>query len=244
MKPFLKAAIVFYLVIYESFAAAQHAAEFTANYRASANGIGASALRKLEILDGGLYQLSNSLEAMLAGQVVARLTQTSEFYLNSHQLIPQSYDYLLTGISTRTTAINYDWDAGIAASNNNDQSWSVKLVSGVMDELSHQFALRLQIQRGETEKLEFQVIDEDEIEANRYRLLGKEVLNTALGRLNSTQLELQQAEGSERTTKIWLADDWQYLLIKIEQEDQSGLHIKLELENATVAGETVEPLAD
>ena len=113
-----------------------------------------------------------------------------------------------------------------------------------MDELSHQFALRLQIQRGETEKLEFQVIDEDEIEANRYRLLGKEVLNTALGRLNSTQLELQQAEGSERTTKIWLADDWQYLLIKIEQEDQSGLHIKLELENATVAGETVEPLAD
>ena len=244
MKPLIKAAIVFYLVTCGSFVSAQAVAEFTANYKASANGLGASALRKLEILDGGLYQLSNSLEAMLAGQVIARLSQTSEFYLNSHQLIPQSYDYLLTGISTRTTAISYDWDAGIAASNNNDQSWSVKLVSGVMDELSHQFALRLQIQRGETEKLEFQVIDEDEIEANRYRLLGKEVLNTALGRLNSTQLELQQAEGSQRTTKIWLADDWQYLLIKIEQEDQSGLHIKLELENATVAGETVEPLAD
>ncbi len=244
MKPFLKAAIVLYLLICESFASAQHAAEFTANYRASANGLGASALRKLQILDGDLYQLSNSLEAMLAGQVIARLSQTSEFYLNSHQLIPQSYDYLLSGISTRTTAISYDWDAGIAASSNNDQSSSIKLVSGVMDELSHQFALRLQIQRGETENLEFQLIDDDEIAVNRYRLLGKEILNTTLGRLNSTQLELQQAEGSQRTTKIWLADDWQYLLIKIEQEDQSGLHIKLELENATVAGQRVAPLPD
>lgn len=244
MKPFLKAAIVLYLLICESFASAQHAAEFTANYRASANGLGASALRKLQILDGDLYQLSNSLEAMLAGQVIARLSQTSEFYLNSHQLIPQSYDYLLSGISTRTTAISYDWDAGIAASSNNDQSSSIKLVSGVMDELSHQFALRLQIQRGETENLEFQLIDDDEIAVNRYRLLGKEILNTTLGRLNSTQLELQQAEGSQRTTKIWLADDWQYLLIKIEQEDQSGLHIKLELENATIAGQRVAPLPD
>ncbi|MEE3238359.1 MAG: DUF3108 domain-containing protein [Pseudomonadota bacterium] len=244
MKPFLKAAIVFYLVICESFAAAQHAAEFTANYRASANGLGASALRKLEILDGGLYQLSNSLEAMFAGQVIAKLSQTSEFYLNSHQLIPQSYDYLLSGISTRTTAISYDWDAGIAASSNNDESWSIKLVSGVMDELSHQFALRLRIQRGETENLEFELIDEDEIEVVRYRLLGKEILNTTLGRLNSTQFELLQTESSQRTTKIWLADDWQYLLIKIEQEDQSGLHIKLELENATVAGQKVAPLAN
>ena len=172
------------------------------------------------------------------------MSQTSEFYLNSHQLIPQSYDYLLSGISTRTTAISYDWDAGIAASSNNDESWSIKLVSGVMDELSHQFALRLRIQRGETENLEFELIDEDEIEVNRYRLLGKEILNTSLGRLNSTQFELLQTESSQRTTKIWLADDWQYLLIKIEQEDQSGLHIKLELENATVAGQKVAPLAN
>jgi hypothetical protein len=113
-----------------------------------------------------------------------------------------------------------------------------------MDELSHQFALRQQIKKGNTDTLEFQLIDGDEIELHRYRLVGKEVLNTALGKLNSTQIELAQVESNERTTKIWLADDWQYLLVKIEQLDQSGLRIKLELESATVSGNKVVPMLE
>jgi len=75
-------------------------------------------------------------------------------------------------------------------------------------------------------------------------LVGKEVLNTALGKLNSTQIELAQVESDERTTKIWLADDWQYLLIKIEQLSKSGLRIKLELESATVSGKEVVPMLE
>ena len=112
MKPFLKTAIAFYLIISGSFVSAQQAIEFTANYKASTNGIGATALRKLEILDDGLYRLSNSIEASLAGQVIAKLIQTSEFHLDAERVVPLSYNYLLTGISTEASSINYDWDAG------------------------------------------------------------------------------------------------------------------------------------
>ena len=244
MNPFLKTAIAFYLIISESFVSAQQAVEFTANYKASTNGIGATAIRKLEILEGGLYRLSNSIEASLAGQVIAKLIQISEFHLGAEHLVPLSYNYLLTGISTEASSINYDWDAGLALSNENGENWPIKLTSGVMDELSHQFALRQQIKKGNTDTLEFQLIDGDEIEFHRYRLVGKEVLNTALGKLNSTQIELAQVESNERTTKIWLADDWQYLLVKIEQLDQSGLRIKLELESATVSGNKVVPMLE
>ena len=220
MNPFLKTAIAFYLIISESFVSAQQAVEFTANYKASTNGIGATAIRKLEILEGSLYRLSNSIEASLAGQIIAKL------------------------ISTEASSINYDWDAGLALNNENGENWPIKLTSGVMDELSHQFALRQQIKKGNTDTLEFQLIDGDEIEFHRYRMVGKEVLNTALGKLNSTQIELAQVESNERTTKIWLADDWQYLLVKIEQLDQSGLHITLELESATVSGIKVVPMLE
>ena len=239
MKPFLKTAIAFYLIISESFVSAQQAVEFTANYKASTNGIGATALRKLEILDGGLYRLSTSKAASQAGQHIAKI-----IHLSAERLVPLSYNYLLTGISTEASSINYDWDAGLALNNENGENSPIKLTSGVMDELSHQFALRQQIKKGNTDTLEFQLIDGDEIELHRYRLVGKEVLNTALGKLNSTQIELAQVESNERTTKIWLADDWQYLLIKIEQLNKSGLSIKLELESATVSGKKVVPMLE
>ncbi|MEC9223495.1 MAG: hypothetical protein VYE56_06350, partial [Pseudomonadota bacterium] len=126
MNPFLKTAIAFYLIISESFVSAQQVVEFTANYKASTNGIGATAIRKLEILEGDLYRLSNSIEASLAGQIIAKLIQTSEFHLSAEHLVPLSYNYLLTGISTEASSINYDWDAGLALSNENGENWPIK----------------------------------------------------------------------------------------------------------------------
>ena len=243
MTRLLNPAISIYLITCSALSLGQDVAEFSANYQASANGIAADAQRTLQRLNGGMYRLTNSLEASLAGQVIARLEQASEFQLDDQRVIPFSYSYLLTGISSEASAINYNWDAGVALSSADDESWPLDLTEGVMDQLSHQFALRQKILRGEFENLEFQLIDEDEIELHNYRVIGEEQLSTPLGLLKSTRLErVREDADDERRTVIWLANDWEFLLVKIEQVNRSGLRIELELENATVDGSEVTAL--
>ncbi|MDA1372043.1 MAG: DUF3108 domain-containing protein [Proteobacteria bacterium] len=226
---------------------AQNVVEFSADYQASANGIAATATRTLQHLSGESYRLSNSLEASLAGQVIARLDQVSEFQVaaepGDQHIIPISYSYLLSGVSSAVSTVNYNWDTGIAISREDDERWSITLTDGVLDQLSYQFALRQRIAAGERGYLEFQLIDEDEIELHRYHVVGEELLSTPLGLLNTTRLDRIREEDDDRRTVIWLANDWHYLLAKIEQRSGSGLRIELELESATVDGDAVIALS-
>lgn len=215
---------------------------FTAHYLASANGLKASATRSLSKLEDGSYLLSNELSATILGQEIAHLEQTSNFQVQNDNIQTQNYSYRLSGISSDTRAINFNWDAGIAVSSEDDESWTIELDGEVLDQLSHQFALNKALLNGVATEQEFAVIDGDEIEVHRYQVLGEEVLDTPLGKLNCIKLERVREGSSSRSTVIWLAQDWSYLLARIEQVNGSGLRIQLELEGADIGGESVSPL--
>lgn len=222
---------------------AQQALEYSAHYKARTNGIAASADRSLSRLEDNSYRITNVLQARLLGIPVAKLEQRSEFDFSGGQLRPQTYSYLLTGISKASNSISYNWDTQIALSIEDEESWQLEISDGVMDELSYQFALRQSLISGTTaEELEFQLIDGDEIELHQYRLLADEILLTPLGELNTVKLERVREASDERVTTIWLARDWNFLLTRIEQVSGSGMRIELELESATVDGEPVSAL--
>lgn len=222
---------------------AQQALEYTAHYKARANGMSARADRSLSRLEDNSYEISNVLRATLLGVQLAKLEQRSEFFFSDGQLKPQTYSYQLTGISKASNSIDYNWDTLTALSTEDEESWQLGLSDGVMDELSYQFALRQSLISGTTEQeLEFQLIDGDEIELHQYRFLADEILLTPLGELNTVKLERVRDADDERATTIWLARDWNFLLTRIEQVSGSGLRIELELENATVDGEAVSAL--
>jgi hypothetical protein len=181
------------------------------------------------------------LKAEILDQTIANLEQTSEFEIVADKLIPQSYSYLLSGISRESKTIAYDWEAAIALSTEDDESWSITLAGSELDQLSHQFALRQLIRAGSETEFEFDLIDEDEVETLRYRVIADEVLQTPLGRLNTVKLERVREAADDRVTAIWLARDWDLLLVRIDQVSASGLSIKLELEQAIVG--TVEVTA-
>ena len=127
----------------------------------------------------------------------------------------------------------------VAISVENEKSWRIELSSSTFDQLSHQAALQQALING-TPNLEFPVIDEDEIETYRYRAINEEVINTPLGAFNATAVErVRNDEG--RSTVFWLANDWQFVLIRMEQTD-SGLTIVLELNEGTVEGTAMVPL--
>ena len=221
---------------------AQQTVEYAAQYIASANGIAASARRELVKIGDLAYRLTDSLRAELGGQTIANLEQSSEFVLSAGGIVPRSFSYLLSGISTASQTIAYNWDAGIALSTEDDESWSIMLSDSVMDQLSHQFALRQQVRLGTESEFEFKIIDQDEVETYKYRTLGDEILVTPLGNLNTVKLERVREVPDSRATTIWLAKDWDFLLARIEQVNRSGLRIELELESAVVDNQEVVAL--
>lgn len=229
---------------------AQTIIPFTARYKASANGLTANATRSLTTLDDGVLLLSNELQATVLGQEIARLRQRSEFHVNGEQLISKNYTYQVSGITSDQRSIEFDWQSRTALSREDDEQWRVPLTLDAYDPLSHQFALSQTLRLhgidpagSETPgQFAFDVVDGDKIETHLYQFLGEEVLQTPLGTVNSVKLERVRENSSSRSTLIWLAPDWDYLLARIEQVNGSGLQIKLELESATVGERVVTAL--
>lgn len=239
----MKVFFAFVLSSLSSFSLSQNTAllEYSAEYQASANGLAATATRSLRRQGENSYRLSNSLEAKLAGQTLARLEQASEFTLQGKQLLPLNYSYQLSGVSRASHAIFFNWDAGIALSTEDDESWQLQLVDGVMDQLSYQVAMRQALLDDSEDSAEFsfKILDGDAIETHAYRLVGEEFISTPLGELNTVKLERVREASDERVTEIWLAKDWNYLLTRIEQLNRSGLKIILELNSAELDGNRV-----
>lgn len=220
-------------------------ATYTASYQASANGLTATARRILTQLDNGSYELVNELEATVLDQEIARLQQRSRFHYAADSIRTDSYSYQVSGVTSDQRSIEFDWQAGTALSTEDTEAWVLELRAGVFDPLSHQFALSQQLaldQSGQYQsEYEFAVIDGDEIESHRYQLVGEEVLDTPLGKLNTVKLERIRSATSSRSTIIWLAPDWQFLVARIEQVDGS-LQMQLVLETADIGGAAVTAL--
>ncbi|MFT7470547.1 MAG: hypothetical protein ACI8XU_000436 [Kiritimatiellia bacterium] len=214
--------------------------EYAAQYEASANGLAATASRSLSRIDENSYRLSNSLEAGIAGQALARLEQASEFTIDGKRVVPLNYSYQLSGVSRASHAIFFNWDAEIALSTEGDESWQLQLNEGVMDQLSYQVAIRQAlIDNTDETSFSFGIVDGDAIQMQEYRVVGEEVISTPLGELSTVKLERVREASDERVTEIWLALEWDFLLTRIEQLNSSGLRISLELKSAVLDGNTV-----
>jgi hypothetical protein len=211
--------------------------EYSARYTASANGLKASATRTLAKTRDGLYQLSNHLVAEFAGAQLASLNESSVFAAADSTLQPQSYSYALRGIGRESKAIIFDWDTLVALSSEDLNSWSLPLTANTQDPLSYQAALQIMLAQADLREVSVPIVDGDRIDIQRFRIEGEEILLTPVGQLNCSKLVRVRDDESKSTT-IWLAKDWNFLLVKIEQVS-SGISIVLELESATLGGEAV-----
>lgn len=219
---------------------AQPADEYTLQFQASSNGLSAIARRSLERNADQTYRLTNNLEASIGGQVISSLEQISVMAIGANGLIPSSYSYQQEGLNRETKTVNYNWHTMEAISTEASESWQINLGEPTYDQLSHQFALR-QALIANINELEFPVIDDDKIEILHYQILGRETISTPLGNFNSTKVTRIRSSDDDRATIFWLADDWQFLLIRMEQTN-SGLTTVLELKKGLIAGEELKPL--
>lgn len=214
---------------------------YEARYEARAMGLSATAYRTLQLIEGEIYQLQNSLTLTLFGADVGSVTETSRFLWQASDLTPLQYSYEQTGISDRSERVEFDWNNNVAQSSQDGESWSLPLQHGIMDKLSYSTRLGRDISERGMSEVSYNIIDAEDIDVHVYRVAAEEVLSTPAGNLNTVRIERVRREGSSRSTTVWLAKDWDYLLVRLEQINGSRT-TELSLESATVNGELLTGL--
>ena len=215
---------------------------FSATYEARYGGFRAKGERSLTRIDSTHMEFSTLLELRLLGKRVSSIRESSKVFIDSNDGMGRSMEYafIQEGIGKRTRRITFDWDAAIAKASLDNLIIELPLENNVADNLSSYLEVRRQLLEGETE-IKFPGIDKGELEEIHYRVIGNEIVNTALGPFSAVRLQRIREPGSDRNTEIWLATEWDYLLVKLVQEEPGNSTISLDLSEASMDGKTVAP---
>lgn len=212
---------------------------FTADYVARYGGFRASAERALQYTGDGEAELTTSMALKLLGKTITGIDERSTLVVVDREtLLPRRYTFEQTGIGKRRREIRFDWESAHAAATVNDTAIDIPLTGRTLDNLSAYLEIGQRLREGQGDIM-FPVIDKGELEPSRFRLLGEEILATGLGDIATLKLEKVRDSDSDRHTEIWLAPAWDYLLVKLVQEEPGSRTIRLDLKQAVVGDEPV-----
>ena len=194
---------------------------FTARYAVYANGIRIGDMdRTLRRQDGGRMRLKT--EMYTTGFVSLfrddRIVEQSLWSPADDTLRPHEYRFRRTGGGRdERESVVFDWEAGSARGREDGEERVASLEPGVADKLSYQILLRRDLARG-MEEMVYRVVEPEETEEYRFRVVGRERLKTALGRVETVKVERDHDSGKRQTT-FWCAPKFNYLMVRIRQDD-------------------------
>jgi len=211
--------------------------DFRAIYKAKFSGFSIEASRELHTLPNQQQQLS-----FRASTWLAKLNETSRFsWGDLGQLIPRRYEYHRSGLGKpRDAVLDFDWARLRVVNNVQAKPWSMTIPELTLDKLSYQLQLRSDLLNGK-QSLQYDIADGGRLKTYLFEMVGEEMLQTRLGKLATVKIKKIRSTGKKRTTYIWMAKNWDYLLVKLQQTENNGKTYAIHLLSAEIDGETVLP---
>ncbi|MFE8069464.1 DUF3108 domain-containing protein [Marinobacteraceae bacterium S3BR75-40.1] len=165
---------------------------------------------------------------------VADINETLTFRWDGHQVIPQEYNYELTGwlIRDRTANLQFDWDKKRVRNDVKGDPWFMDIHEGVLDKLGFQLQLREDLRAGKKHMV-YQIADGGKLKEYEFAVIGEEELDTREhGKVNTIVVEKVREPYKKRKTHLWLAPDWNYLLVRMLQIEKDGTRYEIYLDEA------------
>lgn len=173
----------------------------------------------------------------------AKMSQTSTFRLEGdNQLKPEHYRrYQKVFGKSKDRSIIFHWDQMRVTNDIDDKPWKMKIPHNALDLLSYQLKLRYDLMLNpEQKEFRYQVADGGKIKNFLFRVIGKEVLKTSMGKLNTLKLESIRHSKGDVEHLIWVATDWDNLLLRVEPVRKKHKEKPVTLERATLDGKKVK----
>ena len=194
-------------------------ASYSAQYSANYNGLAIKAHHQLRQLEDGSY-----IEILNAKSILGKIKESAKFIIDDHQkILPYQYNYKrsLVGIS-RVESQVFDWPKKQLRYAKNDKIQVVNLEPGALDIVTHKLQLRHDLQEGKT-ILSYPVMARDKRKQYDYEVVASEILNTEIGPLNTTKIR-RISNSNTRETVIWLATDWNFLVVQLSHTEKGDSH--------------------
>ncbi len=204
-------------------------------YTATYNGMDIDASRQLSVQDGR-YTLSTTAKNMLSN-----IEEQGVFLLgNNGVIVDQGYHYKrsILGIK-KTEKLSYDRNAGVAKYKSKKKKREVTLDDGYLNRLSYQVQLQRDLLNGKSSPFNYQVISRGRLKPYTFEVLGNEVLDTPLGKINTAKVK-RIREDDDRETLFWFAPQWNYALVQLWQREKGGEDYKIVLQEGTLNGHELD----
>ncbi|MBU2886852.1 DUF3108 domain-containing protein [Gilvimarinus agarilyticus] len=207
--------------------------QFKNIYRARAYGIGITVTHELTPTDSG-HKLR-----FFADSFVASIEEISHFdWPTPERLRPTSYTYERSGLGRdRSAKLDFDWETGKVTNNVQDKPWKMTIEPGVLDKLSFQIQLQHDLIAGKTENLAYDIADGGRLKHYQFEVVAEETLETPLGKVDTVKIK-RSREDDDRITYAWMAPKYDYLLVRMQQEEGSKVYT-IYIHESEVDGETI-----
>ncbi|GAB1268655.1 DUF3108 domain-containing protein [Aurantivibrio infirmus] len=209
---------------------------FEAIYKAKINGISITATRKLETLENGNQKLT-----FIADSWIGDIIETSEFQWNQDvRVIPETYTYNRTGLGRNREAIlKFNWENNQVINNVERKPWKMDVPDLALDKVSYQLQIRSDL-INKIPLSTYNIADGGRLKQYDFEVLGEEELETRAGKFTAVRVKRIREESEDRQTIFWLAKDWDYLVIRVQQQEEDGASYEIDLREATLDGEKVK----
>ena len=211
---------------------------YRANYSAKFSGLNIQAVQKLEEIEPGVYR-----ESLSAKNFIGKINEQSTFSLTpDQQLSPTQYSYKRSVFGRdRSEVQSFDWQNSVVQYIKEGSANSqLDLETGYLDMITHRLQLRRDLNAGK-QVFSYPVISRGKLKQYDYRVVSKQILETTIGPLNTVKVE-RVTDDDKKKVNVWLACDWDYLIVKLEQSKGKDSHY-LELLDAVINDKQLTPLA-
>jgi hypothetical protein len=206
---------------------------FSATYQSSYGMLSATGVRQLSAREDGSWLLENRAKLLMV-----EVLEQSIFAATKDGIRPYTYDFVNPLKKERSLSLQFDWEQHKVTDTLSRES--VALPERTYDKLSYQLQLQLDVCaapdafKGEN----YVVADRGRLKTYRVEPVGREPMKTPVGTLETIKLRQFRPDKHQKETLIWVAPDWQCLLVRVEQHDE-GDRSSLSLVKATVNGAAV-----
>lgn len=207
---------------------------FENQYISSALGFKITVTHSLTPLDDGTHKMHFRAESWFAS-----IDETSVLKWDDakSQVVPLHYEYKRRGVGkNRDASLSFDWQKQLVTNNVQDSSWKMDINQKVQDKLSYQLQLQQDLLDGKN-LFSYQIADGGRLKEYSFEIVGEETLSTPLGNVETVKVK-RSRENSDRVTYAWLAKKFDYLLVRMQQEEKGDTYT-ITLNKANVNGKAL-----
>lgn len=211
-------------------------APYTAHYQVLRNGtrLGVATI-SFRPLANGRYELRTDTQGSEGLAAIAGVSINERSIIRWNGSMPETVAYSFRqkmAWKSKDKGFQVDASNGRIDSQDKDRHFSPPYQPGVLDRNAITVALMADLASGKTGELRYLVPDHDVLQTQVFHAGASTRLDTALGPQRTVRVDRVRESGDGRTTSFWLAQDRNYLPVRIMQREPNGETIEMRISSS------------